>query len=723
MDAAHEWTDEEFERLRDRLEAEYNEASEGVRKRFEAMMESFGRNNAEWQARVESGAVTEAEYRGWLERRATDHRIVMYTAESLANDAANADRKAMDLINNALPSVFAENANMAAFAIDKALGQDHSFDLYDEDTVRRLMMMGEDDQLIHEVIPIGPPRPNLQSLRVNLDAAKDVNWNRQKFTSAITQSVLQGESIPDAADRLARVLNMDMGMATRAARTAITGAENAGRIDSYKRAAAMGIKLEQEWVAALDSRTRPSHIDADGQHVPVGEKFRVGNSMLEYPADPHGDPSEVYNCRCTLIAWFPDSDQKAERWSNLPDGMTYDEWKHWKQPPAQSIEQLRSELQRRESELQNAVSLRKPATRMRDIYKEKMDDAQEELRKLEWAQSLDRAALEKQSMEIENRLFELVDGHDRIPSEVYDEYNQLLEAQLEIEKNLRAIDEYERAKRRFDDMAELYANEVASIGTSVQEYEAAQARIPSLIDDRNAAIRSLSEAQPFAPEVREKLGDEYADAMEALVNAASANHPEIADAYRMFSSQLHIVDSELQSGAFYRASRKGIFFNASETMAGSSYETPLETIFHEFGHLIDNVCMYGDKYMSTENGLYEVIRSDWVAFRNSVAREHGVKRERNAFAISILRDEMRGTENGSRVYGNVSDIIEGCTSVSYPLGIGHGASYHSSAQTPKEFVAEVFDSAMSNEAAYNQMKRIFPNATALVEELVRRLVS
>ena len=331
MDAAHEWTDEEFERLRDRLEAEYNEASEGVRKRFEAMMESFGRNNAEWQARVASGAVTEAEYRGWLERRATDHRIVMYTAESLANDAANADRKAMDLINNALPSVFAENANMAAFAIDKALGQDHSFDLYDEDTVRRLMMMGEDDQLIHEVIPIGPPRPNLQSLRVNLDAAKDVNWNRQKFTSAITQSVLQGESIPDAADRLARVLNMDMGMATRAARTAITGAENAGRIDSYKRAAEMGIKLEQEWMASLDKRTRPSHRAVDGTHVPVGEKFTVGASELEYPADPSGDPSETYNCRCTLVAWFPDIDQKSERWSNLPEGMTYEQWKSGKQ--------------------------------------------------------------------------------------------------------------------------------------------------------------------------------------------------------------------------------------------------------------------------------------------------------------------------------------------------------------------------------------------------------
>lgn len=293
---ADEWTDEEFEKLRKLLEDNYREASEGVMAQLESMLADYDRHNVEWQARVASGAVSEAEYREWLGRRATDQSIVRYTAESLANDAVNADRKAMDLINNAIPSVFAENANMAAFAIDSAFGQDHSFDLYDEDTVRRLMLMDEHDQLIHEFIPVGPTVENLQTLRVDLDAVKDVNWNRQKFTSSITQSILQGESIPDAARRLSRVLNMDMNMATRAARTAITGAENAGRVDSYRRAVEMGLKIEQEWMATLDKRTRHSHRAVDGEHVPVGKKFIVGNTELEYPADPKGDPSETYNC-------------------------------------------------------------------------------------------------------------------------------------------------------------------------------------------------------------------------------------------------------------------------------------------------------------------------------------------------------------------------------------------------------------------------------------------
>lgn len=44
---------------------------------------------------------------------------------------------------------------------------------------------------------------------------------------------------------------------------------------------------------------RDSHAHLDGVQVEYNEKFPNG---LMYPADPQGQPSEVYNCRCTLIA-------------------------------------------------------------------------------------------------------------------------------------------------------------------------------------------------------------------------------------------------------------------------------------------------------------------------------------------------------------------------------------------------------------------------------------
>ena len=78
-------------------------------------------------------------------------------------------------------------------------------------------------------------------------------------------------------------------------------------------------------MATVDDRTRPSHVDLDGERVPVGEKFSNG---LRYPADPDGDPEEVYNCRCTLIAALSGHPRSLEgRFMRLDEDETYDEWK------------------------------------------------------------------------------------------------------------------------------------------------------------------------------------------------------------------------------------------------------------------------------------------------------------------------------------------------------------------------------------------------------------
>jgi uncharacterized protein with gpF-like domain len=52
------------------------------------------------------------------------------------------------------------------------------------------------------------------------------------------------------------------------------------------------------WVATADDRTRESHAELDGEEVLVDEPFSNG---LMCPADPTGEPEEVYNCRCTIL--------------------------------------------------------------------------------------------------------------------------------------------------------------------------------------------------------------------------------------------------------------------------------------------------------------------------------------------------------------------------------------------------------------------------------------
>ena len=121
----------------------------------------------------------------------------------------------------------------------------------------------------------------------------------KKINAETLQGILQGESMDKIAKRLRNVQEMNKTQAIRSARTIVTGAENKGRQDSYARAEADGIILERTWLATNDSRTRHSHAVLDGETKPIDIPFSNG---LMYPGDPDGEPSEVYNCRCTLIA-------------------------------------------------------------------------------------------------------------------------------------------------------------------------------------------------------------------------------------------------------------------------------------------------------------------------------------------------------------------------------------------------------------------------------------
>lgn len=90
----------------------------------------------------------------------------------------------------------------------------------------------------------------------------------------------------------------------------IRDAENAGRIGSYQRASGMGIELKKQRIATLDSRTRDSHRELDGEKADIDAKFSNG---LSYPGDPAGPASEVWNCRCTLVAALPGHDVLRNR--------------------------------------------------------------------------------------------------------------------------------------------------------------------------------------------------------------------------------------------------------------------------------------------------------------------------------------------------------------------------------------------------------------------------
>jgi uncharacterized protein with gpF-like domain len=119
-----------------------------------------------------------------------------------------------------------------------------------------------------------------------------------KIRLELTEGVAQGESIPQLASRIDS-LYLDQIIPNRStviARTEVVASSNYASIESAKQS---GLTLNKVWLATEDARTRPAHVEADGQEVAMDEKFNVDGEELDYPGDSTASAANVCNCRCT----------------------------------------------------------------------------------------------------------------------------------------------------------------------------------------------------------------------------------------------------------------------------------------------------------------------------------------------------------------------------------------------------------------------------------------
>ena len=279
-DAAHLQTDKELAKLEKRIAKIYKEAADDLQKTIDDYFAKFAKRDEKQRALLEAGEITEQEYKQW--RLAQMGRGERFKAlqKRVAERYTKANQTAVSYVNDATPGIYSLNRNYSAYTIEKVAGN-VGFDLWDEQTVRRLIVDNP------EVMPYYPPE---KALKRGVDLA----YGKRQISASVTSSILQGKSIPGIAkDLQTRMPEMNKSSAIRTARTAVTGAQNAGRMDSYVAAEKMGIKVRKEWLATLDGRTRHSHAMLDGEQVDNEKKFSNG---CMFPGDPNGPAAEVYNC-------------------------------------------------------------------------------------------------------------------------------------------------------------------------------------------------------------------------------------------------------------------------------------------------------------------------------------------------------------------------------------------------------------------------------------------
>lgn len=308
-----------------KIEKLYKELGANTAKTVIEYCKQFTKDEKQTLKRVEQGIVTQTEFEQWRDRQLLYSEWSKQMIESIVDLIDETSEMAYDLSEQQVEDAYAEGSKDALEMIAAALV---GMAKLDRITTQRLKDAGVTYTVTGKLKGHRIIKPTVKNVKVKqtmynrhmmaeikvknpslLPAPSDATlrkirreglkrWNRKKLNSAIITGIRKGESIPKIAKRLENVANMDKAQALRNARTMVNGARNRGVYHRGQDMEALGFLVSKVWLTARDSRVRDLHKAMEGEEVNLMDEFSNG---LRYPADPDGEPAEVYNCRCSML--------------------------------------------------------------------------------------------------------------------------------------------------------------------------------------------------------------------------------------------------------------------------------------------------------------------------------------------------------------------------------------------------------------------------------------
>lgn len=297
IDKAHKQTDSILEILESKIYTTYKQAEKEVQDKWKAYLDSVDEDAKEIKKKLvevtkKGNPADIVKYRSKLaslyKSRTFQNQQFHNLLQEIALQYQHSAETATSIINGKLPKVYSVNYNYMGQQIIPQIKSltdiDIIFNLVDTQTIRNLLF---DDSTL---LPL-----------LEINGKKYRRWVTSKINSEVLNGIIQGESMDKIANRLQSVTAMTAKAAIRNARTAVTSAENKGRLDSMVELEKHGAILEKQWLATSDSRTRDWHRELNGKTAEINEAFENAMGEIRYPGDPQARPSNVYNCRCTLL--------------------------------------------------------------------------------------------------------------------------------------------------------------------------------------------------------------------------------------------------------------------------------------------------------------------------------------------------------------------------------------------------------------------------------------
>lgn len=316
IDAGVKATEKQYLSLRKKLQRLYVQAAKDLKKKLYKHLLQFAVKDKKMHDAVAAGILSKQQYQSWLMGQVFTGKRWKDRIGTIAKTLTDLNKQAMNLMQNGIINVFAQNMNYQNYKLEHDLGVDTGFSVYNPEAVSRLIT---DDP---SVLP-----------KWRIDEQKDYIWNAQRVNDTVTQGIIQGESVLQIADRLAQELHStNMKKMQMFARTAVNGAQNAGRIEAMRKQQELGIHVHKRWISTNDSRTRDTHVELNGQTAEIDDPFEISvKGSLEkimYPGDPNAIPELVYNCRCTLGYVYPDVSKVKQKLKEKKEAktMSFDQW-------------------------------------------------------------------------------------------------------------------------------------------------------------------------------------------------------------------------------------------------------------------------------------------------------------------------------------------------------------------------------------------------------------
>lgn len=296
MDKAHKETDKILAKLEKNIEELYSDALRELKSKLNTLI-----------SRIDTTKEPQQIYNQLQQKKRLEAII-----REMSLVVNNANKVAMDIMNDDMIDIYSLNYNWGAYEVEKAVAKDIGYTLYNRNAIKLLLK--------EEINPF---------TLMAIDDLTDKTILYKELKRALASGLLQGESMQKIASRIKKITDKNQDDSLRIARTETTRIENVGRLDSYKFAEKQGLKIRKSWLATMDKRTRETHQRVNGEIVDLDKPFSNG---LMYPGDPNGGASEVIRCRCTMTTEFIGF-EKGEKEKELDETlrkMSFEEWQERK---------------------------------------------------------------------------------------------------------------------------------------------------------------------------------------------------------------------------------------------------------------------------------------------------------------------------------------------------------------------------------------------------------